>query len=109
MHGNGECYCCTASDAATNYEVVPGLIMYEVDLKGYQELVLCLDEPTLSTTSAYSMYHCSSRCDDDATCAAFTYIDDICIKRTQSNVDEGEGRRLTCYVSIHRVLTVGSE
>lgn len=89
--GFTQCYCCTTSGATSNPESLIGFEMYQIDLKGYFEAKLCLvkqESLDYNSMAANSKYDCSSKCDADATCAAFVYADSKCSKRLYSDLDK---------------------
>ena len=80
--------------------------MYQIKLKGYKEMVLCLHDDTLPTMPAFSVNDCSLKCDVDADCAAFVFENDLCTKRLPANTADGDGMRERCYVKNYRISTV---
>ena len=80
--------------------------MYQIDLKGYFEKSLCATKSLdYNSVAANSKYDCSSKCDSDATCAAFVYADSKCSKRLYSDLDRNGGSTELCHLAKYLELT----
>ena len=80
--------------------------MYQIDLKGYFVKSLCSTKPAdYNSVAANSIYDCSSKCDSDATCAAFVYADSKCSKRLYSDLVRNGGSTELCHLAKYLELT----
>jgi len=115
-YGWQTCYSCAKTKDEKDYvdsnpDYWDGHRIYQIDLKGYKEQLLCKHDPRLPSLSSSSRQHCSLLCDQDEACTAFTFSGSRCIKRKESNTDDGNGDelRISCHVKNHRTFTMRTE